>query len=357
MHELKERMAAFVDAHSDVYKDIALQMLPQLMAAARPEGDGGRTLIVTATSGDTGKAALSGFADAPGTGICVFYPDGGVSDVQRLQMVTQAGANVSVAAVRGNFDDIQTKVKAIFGDAALRERLSSENVRLSSANSINIGRLVPQIVYYLDAYAQLMRKGAIGAGDELEFVVPTGNFGDVLAGFYAKLMGLPVSKLVVAANENDVSFSELLSKIGWAIMSATGGSTSSLNGSFYLGMSEAVSSEELSPADTAKMFAQGLENLRAMTTAQLGDKTMLDAIIPAVESMKITLEGNPEASLNDLFRNAVTAAVEGAAKTEELVAKQGRARNLGERSLGFRDAGATSFSLIMTAFAETVAQS
>jgi len=162
---------------------------------------------------------------------------------------------------------------------------------------------------------------------------------------------------VAAANENDVSFSELLSKIGWAIMSATGGSTSSLNGSFYLGMSEAVSSEELSPADTAKMFAQGLENLRAMTTAQLGDKTMLDAIIPAVESMKITLEGNPEASLNDLFRNAVTAAVEGAAKTEELVAKQGRARNLGERSLGFRDAGATSFSLIMTAFAETVAQS
>lgn len=185
------------------FKDVALQMLPRLMSRART-GDGRRVMIVTATSGDTGKAALAGFAGVAGTGICVFYPDGKVSDVQRLQMVTQAGDNVEVCAVEGNFDDVQGQVKRIFADEALAARLASSGVALSSANSINVGRLVPQVVYYFDAYAQLVRSGAIAMGEGVEFCVPTGNFGDVLAGYYAKLMGLPVSRLVVASNSNDV---------------------------------------------------------------------------------------------------------------------------------------------------------
>ncbi len=185
------------------FKDVALQMLPRLMSCART-GDGRDVMIVTATSGDTGKAALAGFAGVPGTAITVFYPHGKVSDTQRLQMVTQAGANVEVCAVEGNFDDVQTQVKHIFADDALAGRLAAENTVLSSANSINVGRLVPQVVYYFDAYAQLVRAGAIEKGDEVEFCVPTGNFGDVLAGYYAKLMGLPVRAFVVASNTNDV---------------------------------------------------------------------------------------------------------------------------------------------------------
>lgn len=188
---------------TSAFKDVALQMLPQLMRVAR-EGDGRRVMIVTATSGDTGKAALEGFADVAGTGVTVFYPDGKVSDVQHLQMATQRGANVAVCAIRGNFDDAQTEVKRIFADGALRERLARENVVLSSANSINVGRLVPQVTYYFDAYAQLAAVGALTPGDPIDFCVPTGNFGDVLAGYYAKLMGLPVRTLVVASNANDV---------------------------------------------------------------------------------------------------------------------------------------------------------
>ncbi|MBE6480596.1 MAG: pyridoxal-phosphate dependent enzyme, partial [Olsenella sp.] len=158
------------------FKDVALQMLPRLMSVARSGIEDARgILIVTATSGDTGKAALDGFADVPGCGVTVFYPDGKVSDIQRLQMVTQRGANVSVCAVRGNFDDCQTKVKHIFSDAALAERLAEQGVALSSANSINVGRLVPQITYYVYAYAELVRRGAIQAGDEVDFCVPTGN--------------------------------------------------------------------------------------------------------------------------------------------------------------------------------------
>ena len=188
---------------TSAFKDVALQMLPQLMRVSR-EGDGRSVMIVTATSGDTGKAALEGFADVKGTGVTVFYPHGKVSDVQRLQMATQRGANVAVCAIEGNFDDAQTEVKHIFADAELRGRLAEKNVVLSSANSINVGRLVPQVTYYFDAYAQLVAAGAIKLGDKIDFCVPTGNFGDVLAGYYAKLMGLPVRKLIVASNANDV---------------------------------------------------------------------------------------------------------------------------------------------------------
>ena len=187
------------------FKDVALQMLPRLMSVARETaGNGRNVMILTATSGDTGKAALDGFADVAGTGVTVFYPDGKVSDVQRLQMVTQRGANVAVCGIRGNFDDAQTEVKNIFADAGVAERLAAANTVLSSANSINVGRLVPQVTYYFDAYAQLVRNGSITCGDEIEFCVPTGNFGDVLAGYYAKLLGLPVGRLIVASNANNV---------------------------------------------------------------------------------------------------------------------------------------------------------
>ena len=185
------------------FKDVALQMLPRLMSVARA-GDGRKIMIVTATSGDTGKAALDGFAGVEGTGVTVFYPDGKVSDIQRLQMVTQLGGNVAVCAVRGTFDDCQGEVKRIFADRALAGRLAERDVVLSSANSINVGRLAPQVTYYFDSYAQLVRRGAVAMGDEVTFCVPTGNFGDVLAGYYAKRLGLPVRRLVVASNANDV---------------------------------------------------------------------------------------------------------------------------------------------------------
>ncbi|WP_277259905.1 threonine synthase [Olegusella massiliensis] len=189
------------------FKDVALQILPRLMSVARKDAqDDKQIMIVTATSGDTGKAALEGFADVAGTGVAVFYPKGGVSDVQRLQMVTQRGCNVAVCGIHGNFDDAQTEVKHIFADHKLAERLSQKNIALSSANSINIGRLVPQVVYYFSAYKQLIDKAVIQLGDDVEFCVPTGNFGDVLAGYYAKLLGLPISRLIVASNINDVLF-------------------------------------------------------------------------------------------------------------------------------------------------------
>ncbi len=186
------------------FKDVALSALPVLMSEARKQlGKQENILILTATSGDTGKAAMEGFRDVPGTGIIVFYPYGGVSPVQQLQMTTAGGRNVRAVAVRGNFDDTQTGVKKIF--AALTEKLhTEENITLSSANSINIGRLVPQIVYYFKAYASLLQRGEIRYGDPVDFTVPTGNFGDILAGYYAKKMGLPVRKLILAANRNNV---------------------------------------------------------------------------------------------------------------------------------------------------------
>ena len=185
---------------TSAFKDVALSMLPQLLTAARDaEGMTEEILILTATSGDTGKAALVGFRDVPGISICVFYPDGGVSPVQKAQMTTQEGKNVAVCAVKGNFDDAQTGVKQIF--SACRSVPAGE---LSSANSINIGRLVPQITYYFRAYRDLLDQGAITLGQEVNFSVPTGNFGDILAGYLAKLLGLPVGKLICASNANNV---------------------------------------------------------------------------------------------------------------------------------------------------------
>lgn len=187
------------------FKDMALQMLPRLLTASLQKcGETRRVCILVATSGDTGKAALEGFADVPGTKILVFYPRDGVSDVQRLQMVTQRGENVRVCAVDGNFDDAQTGVKTIFGDRELARSLSARGWFLSSANSINWGRLLPQIAYYFSAYCDCVSAGKLAMGQELNFCVPTGNFGDILAGWYAKQMGLPVGKLICASNANNV---------------------------------------------------------------------------------------------------------------------------------------------------------
>ncbi len=187
------------------FKDYALQLMPKLLVEAKKNlNRTEKTFILVATSGDTGKAALDGYHDVPGIEIAVFYPTGGTSEIQRLQMATQEGENVAVYAVRGNFDDAQTGVKRVFGDKAIAAQLAERNIRLSSANSINWGRLVPQIVYYFAAYAQLLKAGKIAFGDKVDFCVPTGNFGDILAGYYAKQMGLPVGKLVCASNENNV---------------------------------------------------------------------------------------------------------------------------------------------------------
>lgn len=187
------------------FKDYALQLMPKLLVEAKKNLDRTeKTLILVATSGDTGKAALDGYHDIPGVEIAVFFPTGGTSEIQRLQMVTQEGENVAVYAVRGNFDDAQTGVKKVFGDPAIAAELAKRNIRLSSANSINWGRLVPQIVYYFAAYAQLLKAGKVRFGDKVDFCVPTGNFGDILAGYYAKQMGLPVGRLICASNENNV---------------------------------------------------------------------------------------------------------------------------------------------------------
>ena len=190
---------------TSAFKDVALSMLPVLMTAAREKcGVTDQILILTATSGDTGKAAMEGFRDVPGTRIMVFYPHGGVSPVQQAQMATQEGDNVCVCAVRGNFDDAQTGVKRIFAQVERDGLLQGKGVRLSSANSINIGRLAPQVVYYFKAYADLVRRGRIAVGDPVDFVVPTGNFGDILAGYFAKMLGLPVGKLICASNKNNI---------------------------------------------------------------------------------------------------------------------------------------------------------
>lgn len=189
------------------FKDMALSILPHLMTkAARKNGVSDEIVILTATSGDTGKAALAGFADVPGTKIVVFYPKHGVSPVQEKQMVTQRGENVKVVGIEGNFDDAQNGVKAMFSDRMLEALLADKGYRFSSANSINIGRLVPQIAYYIWAYLRLAASGAIRIGDEINVTVPTGNFGNILAGYYAKRMGLPIGTLVCASNENKVLY-------------------------------------------------------------------------------------------------------------------------------------------------------
>ena len=187
------------------FKDFALQLLPFLLTASlRKTGCDKTVVILVATSGDTGKAALEGFADVPGAKICVFYPDGGTSNIQRLQMTTQAGENVMVFAAEGNFDDAQNGVKRIFTDRAYAEELADRGYILSSANSINWGRLVPQIAYYFSAYCELLNAGRIKPGDPVNVVVPTGNFGNILAAYFAKHCGLPVGKLVCASNRNNV---------------------------------------------------------------------------------------------------------------------------------------------------------
>ena len=187
------------------FKDVALQLLPHLMTASvRKTGESSKICILTATSGDTGKAALEGFKDLPGTEIIVFYPSDGVSEAQKLQMITTTGDNTHVIAVNGCFDDAQTGVKNIFADQSFAELLASNNVKLSSANSINWGRLVPQIAYYVYSYVDLIRKEKITMGEEINIVVPTGNFGNILAAWYAKNMGIPVHRLICASNKNKV---------------------------------------------------------------------------------------------------------------------------------------------------------
>ena len=201
----REYMLELWHGPTAAFKDVALQLLPHLMTqAVAKTGEQAEICILTATSGDTGKAALEGFRDVPGTQIVVFYPHEGVSELQKLQMVTQEGDNCHVAAVEGNFDDAQTGVKQLFGDPQLAEKLARGGRLLSSANSINWGRLVPQITYYFSAYADLLAREKIELGEAVNFVVPTGNFGNILAAWYARSMGLPVHKLICASNRNKV---------------------------------------------------------------------------------------------------------------------------------------------------------
>ena len=189
------------------FKDMALQILPYLLTtSAKKTVDGKQIAILVATSGDTGKAALEGFKDVDGTSISVFYPEDGVSKMQKRQMTTQEGKNVNVCAVKGNFDDCQNGVKAIFTDKAIADRLAKNNILLSSANSINWGRLAPQIVYYVSTYAELLKNKEIEYGEKINVVVPTGNFGNILAAYFAKQMGVPIDKLICASNDNKVLY-------------------------------------------------------------------------------------------------------------------------------------------------------
>ena len=207
LHKLDDTRAVLELWHGPTcaFKDMALQILPHLLTRALKKEQTDRTaVILVATSGDTGKAALEGFRDVPGTRMMVFYPERGVSNMQKRQMTTQEGENVAVCAVRGNFDDAQTGVKAIFTNPALRERLADNGMQFSSANSINWGRLLPQIVYYFSAYCDWFADRPEAFGSPINFVVPTGNFGNILAGYYAKRMGLPVNRLICASNENNV---------------------------------------------------------------------------------------------------------------------------------------------------------
>lgn len=209
--------APLVNIHDNVYslelwhgptsafKDMALQIMPRLLSGAlRKTGELRTALVLVATSGDTGKAALEGYKDVDGIRIKVFYPVDGVSRVQKLQMITQSGANVDVCAIKGNFDDAQTGVKKIFSDEDAKDKLNEKGFFLSSANSINWGRLVPQVVYYFSAYCDLVNRGAITNGDLIDVCVPTGNFGNIFAAYVAKMMGLPVRKLICASNSNNV---------------------------------------------------------------------------------------------------------------------------------------------------------
>lgn len=201
----KEYILELWHGPTSAFKDVALQLLPHLLTASvKKTGENKKICILTATSGDTGKAALEGFKNLPGTEIIVFYPTGGVSEAQKLQMITTDGDNTHVIAVNGCFDDAQTGVKMIFGDTEFAKELDSKGIKLSSANSINWGRLAPQIAYYVYSYVDLLRREKIEKGEAINFVVPTGNFGNILAAWFAKQMGIPVKKLVCASNKNKV---------------------------------------------------------------------------------------------------------------------------------------------------------
>ena len=207
VHSLKDGVHVLELWHGPTcaFKDMALQILPHLMrVSAKKTSDGKEIVILVATSGDTGKAALEGFRDAEHTRILVFYPENGVSPMQKLQMTTQEGGNVGVCAIRGNFDDAQSGVKAIFTDPAMRQVLAEQGMMFSSANSINWGRLVPQIVYYFSAYCDLVAAGSVVMGDPVNVAVPTGNFGNILAAYYAREMGVPINRLICASNCNNV---------------------------------------------------------------------------------------------------------------------------------------------------------
>ena len=209
LHSLLEKVSVLELFHgrTQAFKDMALSLFPYLLVAAKEaEGEKKEVLILTATSGDTGKAALEGFKDVPGTHIQVFYPTDGVSPMQAEQMQKQEGENVNVTAIHGNFDDAQSAVKTIFNDEEFKEILKNNNYILSSANSINIGRLLPQIVYYFYSYFDLVKNKHIKLKDKINFTVPTGNFGNILAAYYAKLMGLPVNKLICTSNDNNVLY-------------------------------------------------------------------------------------------------------------------------------------------------------
>ncbi len=207
VHKLNDNIYVLELFHGPTcaFKDMALQILPHLLVKAVAKlGEKDRIVILVATSGDTGKAALEGFKDVDGTSIIVFYPENGVSQIQKMQMITQTGNNVHTVAVKGNFDDTQNGVKEIFADEELNNRLSQNAIKLSSANSINWGRLVPQIIYYFSAYCDMVKSNEINIGDKINIAVPTGNFGNILAAFYAKEMGLPVNRFICASNENNV---------------------------------------------------------------------------------------------------------------------------------------------------------
>ncbi|AOY78175.1 threonine synthase [Clostridium formicaceticum] len=206
----KEKDVYFLELYHGktlAFKDMALSILPHLLTtAAKKMGENKKIVILAATSGDTGKAALEGFADVENTEVIIFYPEKGVSEIQKRQMTTQEGKNTHTIAIKGNFDDAQRGVKEIFNDGAFNREMNESNHIFSSANSINIGRLVPQVVYYVYTYGQLLKRGEIKEGETINFVVPTGNFGNILAGYYAKKMGLPINKLICASNENNVLY-------------------------------------------------------------------------------------------------------------------------------------------------------
>ena len=277
------------------FKDMALSILPYLLTtSAKKQGVDNKIVILTATSGDTGKAAMAGFADVPGTEIIVFYPHGGVSKIQELQMTTQKGSNTHVVAIEGNFDDAQTNVKKMFNDAELRNKLLQKGTQFSSANSMNVGRLIPQVVYYVYAYAQLVKSGDIQNGDKVNFTVPTGNFGNILAAYYAYQIGVPVGKLICASNENNVLTDFF--KTG----------TYDKKRDFYVTTSPSM--DILVSSNLERLIFHSLGNNSAKT------KELMDAL---TEKGEYTLE-NADKAILDLFAAGFTSEAETAAEIKRV---------------------------------------